>query len=327
MQRRLVLATGVVVVSAVAVSNTAARIGGSEPKVRFIRAPAHAAFDDVVWLPSLRRLVVTYRRGWTSRSPHYIASLRLDGSGLRRLPLARDSACPQQVTYWPIPLANGSLAYLHQCYGNASRLPNRVTRLMVYDPRTGRNSKLRPYYLPLWGARFSISRDGMVIASEGDPLSAQLFWLEPRRQVRVRVALTATGTPSWSPNGSRIVVNGRPAGSPWSANLRNLYLLDRSGRLLRTLMRGLEFASQAAWSPDGRTLAVSLQPHGESAGIWLVDAVSGRHRLLLRGTDFGAPIWLPDGHTLVTPVGSLPAPGSGPSGKARIGLYEISVPR
>jgi len=114
-----------------------------------------------------------------------------------------------------------------------------------------------------------------------------------------------------------------------SANLRNLYLLDRSGRLLRTLMRGLEFASQAAWSPDGRTLAISLQPRGEPAGIWLVDPVSGRHRLLLRGTDFGAPIWLPDGHTLVPPVGSLPAPGlgSGPSAKARIGLYEISVPR
>lgn len=305
------------------------RVDAASARVRLIKAPGRGAFTDVAWLPSFHRLAVTYAAGANPAQGRFVVVIGLDGKGYRRLPLWRDAACPIQLTSMPRPRPDGTLAYLHACWGNAARVPNRITSLLAYDGRTGRNWRLVRYFLPQSGARYDISSLGDLVASEGDTFTGRLFRLGPDRQTPLSNGLRGTGLVSWSPDGHQMVADAREHPGVQGADGRDLYLLSRRGTVIRRLARGLDSVSRAGWSPDGRQLAVTMQPAGDRSGIWLIDVRSSRRRLILRGSDLEAPIWLPDGTTLVAPVGSLsrfpPLPGQRRPPNSPVGLYVIKL--
>ena len=142
----------------------------------------------------------------------------------------------------------------------------------------------------------------------------------------LRLPFTRVGYPSWSPDGRWIALDAVPGGIRASGaareNLRrNLYLVDRNGQVRRSLVRNLVNAGLSAWSPNGRWLAVALQPAHGDTGLYLVNIATGTPHLLLKGEGFGNATWIND-RVLVVSVGvfSNLLVGRGPTGLERIRL-------
>jgi Tol biopolymer transport system component len=89
--------------------------------------------------------------------------------------------------------------------------------------------------------------------------------------------------------------------------VRTAPLDGTNDRLLATLSAFAGFESDGSWSPDGKTIVIpafQLKPEPK----WVlnaIDANNGQVRALASTGDknIGRPVWMPDGHALVVPVG------------------------
>jgi TolB protein len=115
-------------------------------------------------------------------------------------------------------------------------------------------------------------------------------------------ALTNDGhshNPSWSPDGRRIVfIHDSALKHPVG-----LDVMDRDGRNRHLLRRIEPVIYSAAWSPDGKTLAVSCisEESANVPGLFLLPASGrGEPHLLFRGAF--TPAWSPDGKKIAFSV-------------------------
>jgi hypothetical protein len=283
--------------------------------VRFFPAPDGYVLASAAWLPSAHRVVVTAIPDSTVgfQSSRLLATA--PGSReWQRLSVPAERNCASTSQSFPEPLPDGRLAFLQHCWGNAERLPDRAVSLRAYDFATGGTSRLVPYYLPFTTSGFSFGRTVRSgILNNGLGLEERLFWIRPRRLVRLRIPLLRAGLPSWSRRTNRIVFDGVPR-QPVPDVLaradlaRDVYVLDpRTGRL-RELVRGALMAGPASWSPDGRSVAMALQPRRAPEGLYLVDVATGRTHLLVRGAAYGATAWISDSEVVATVGGRLTPP-------------------
>jgi serine/threonine protein kinase/Tol biopolymer transport system component len=96
-----------------------------------------------------------------------------------------------------------------------------------------------------------------------------------------------TGSPYWSPDGSKIVFDSRTQVRP-GQNHADLYVLDIGERVSRKLVTGTEEASVPSWSRDGRW--IYFMGGGDDAigeRIYRVPAGGGRAQVLTSARGFG----------------------------------------
>ncbi len=144
--------------------------------------------------------------------------------------------------------------------------------------------------------------------------------------IRPLVQLISTSSvitsPSWSPDGTRLVFVLRS-----NAEGGELYVTDAAGRNTRRLLAHSGWDDiDPAWSPDGRRIAFSAGPHrpGQSAedvthGIWLYDVQTGDVGAVYTdpSLDLRRPAWSPDG-------AQLALDGHEPAGRV-YGLYTAAA--
>ena len=138
-----------------------------------------------------------------------------------------------------------------------------------------------------WLASVTNGRIGFACTSCGDGGSRAAATVGPDGSDR-QILLSEFGWPTWSPDGTRVVIEYTEPGSFES----NLVLASADGSDAEALGAG----SGAAWSPDGEWLAFS----NHSAGTLVVIDPDGR-RFDLTVNDFGAPdalAWAPDSSRL-----------------------------
>lgn len=153
----------------------------------------------------------------------------------------------------------------------------------------------------------SFSPDGRylaVAAKRGPRDDILILDVERNREVRrIRVDLNGVTTPSWSPDGQRLVFTGYDGG------LSDLFVINADGTGLQRLTNDKYADMHPVWSPDGRTLAWATD-RGPGTDfdrltfgnfrIATYDLASGRIELLA-GMDVGRnvnPQWAPDGGSL-----------------------------
>jgi hypothetical protein len=154
------------------------------------------------------------------------------------------------------------------------------------------------------GAAFS--HDGRYLAfaaKAGGQDALNIYDLHRRRVVkRLRFDLSGILSPSWSPDGKRIVFSGLDGG------LSDLFVTDLDGRVSR-LTNDKYAALLPSWSPDGRYIAfttdrettdLELLVYGNMR-VALFDVATGEIEAL-PGQDEGKninPVWSPDASSLI----------------------------
>jgi TolB protein len=120
-----------------------------------------------------------------------------------------------------------------------------------------------------------------------------LFLLDLDRLITVQVTTGFTwhGTPSLSPDGTRI------AYVTSQNRITNLYILDLRSRERRQMTFFSANVGNPAWSPDGNSILFDLES-GNDTGLFVIAASGGEPRRLTRGSHRDAA-WSPDGQRIV----------------------------
>ena len=97
--------------------------------------------------------------------------------------------------------------------------------------------------------------------------------------------------PAVSADGRRIAIILRKQGK------RLLTTISTDGGDLKTLSESFDASSSAAWSPDGKWIAVAGDD-GSGLGLFKIPSVGGKPLLLAKGP-MASPLWSPDGSLIV----------------------------
>lgn len=303
-------------------------------QVRFIPAPDGYFVGQPAWLPGGERIVVAFiPRGARTVGDLWLDRVDLATSTVTRLALPKDPSCAVESSDFPAPLPDGRLAYLDQCWLNTdgtARDPAQTSRVMAYEPATGKVAPLLPYDLTVHARLFSFAPDMRVgIYDDGDGLFEHLRWLYPDRSAVLDLPLARVGIPAWSPDGRTIAVEGAPPASGYSGVERldlpaKLYLLSVDSLHLQPILDGLKLEGGVAWSPDGHWLVGQLTFAHQASAIWLVEAATGRRYRVAVAGDVELPAWSPDGRAIGATVGANGSFGGKATGLA--GLDVITLP-
>ena len=99
-------------------------------------------------------------------------------------------------------------------------------------------------------------------------------------------------SPSYAPDGSRIVFNSDRGGSP------QLYVMDRAGGSARRISFGAGNYGSPAWSPRGDQIAFT-KFKGGLFHIGIMEPDGANERLLTRSFLDDAPTWAPNGRVIM----------------------------
>jgi hypothetical protein len=295
--------------------------------VRLIRAPAGGEYDLPVWLPRAGRLVVVLSPPGHTDDAAYdrLVAIRPDGTGRRPLRLPRWQGCMFTSADVPTRLPDGRLGYSEKCWG--SNAPRTAVRLRSYDPATHEVGAVRPYPLPFSWSFFAVAPAGQGVINDGRSLEERLWRLGRSAPEQLPLGFDRVGYPRWSRSGRHLSLDAVPKGAAGSGPdrldaRRNLYLLDPALRVHRILVRGATHVGPAAWSPDGRWLALAMKPDDGPIGLYVVNVRSGRTRLVIERDHLGGAEWLP-AHILIVAIGVF-SHLEGADGD--VGLYRIRLP-
>ncbi len=151
----------------------------------------------------------------------------------------------------------------------------------------------------LFGSRMDVSADGMLafVTKSGESDVLHLYDIDAR-DLRATLAfdgLVMIGSPSWSPDGSRIAFSALDI-----AGKQDLYIADIASRTLDRLTEDFYDDRDASWSPDGARIAFisdrGALGHEGLYNLYTFDVERGRIRALTQDScRFLSPSWSPDG--------------------------------
>ncbi len=154
----------------------------------------------------------------------------------------------------------------------------------------------------LFQSRIDISKNGILafVTKSGENDVFHLYDINKDNIVEtIRFKnLVVLGSPSWAPDGQRLVFSGVDI-----SGASDLYILDLSPRTLTRLTNDYYDDVDPAWSPDGKTIVFSSDrgSYGENGkyNLFLYRLNDHSIEYLTTGNEsYGSPSWSPDGSWL-----------------------------
>lgn len=212
-------------------------------------------------------------------------------------------ALPEKTSWWsrsaePIRLTNGPLEFSCPVPSRDGKRiftvgAQRRGQLVRYDSKAG----FVPYLNGISASDLAFSSDGQWVAYVSVP-DHQLWKskLDGSERRQLTSDSLIAGLPRWSPDGTRIVFMGSNNGMLWRA-----YLISADGTGLQDLLPGPEAGYDPTWSPDGKSIALTLNDAGSPSslntgpGIAIVDLATRKLSMLPDARLMFSPRWSPDG--------------------------------
>jgi dipeptidyl aminopeptidase/acylaminoacyl peptidase len=164
--------------------------------------------------------------------------------------------------------------------------------LVRYDAR---HDQFAQFLSGVQGQWVGFSKDGEWIVYVTVP--DDILW-RSRPDGSERLQLTSppvrASQPRWSPDGTRIVFGGGPAG-----HASRIYVVPSIGGAPEPVTGGSPIGSGASWSADGNSLVFAGSPaRGASGqpGLYVLDLKTTKADFLDGSQTLAQPAWSPDGH-------------------------------
>jgi len=236
---------------------------------------------------------------WTPDGRYFLfTSFREGRNSLWALPERRSwfqsNAKPVQLTngpldFWlPVPSKDGKRIF---AMGGQPR-----SEVLRYDGRS-----FVPYLGGVSASDLAFSADGQRVAYVSVP--EQTLWsskIDGSDRIQLSdPSVMQAALPRWSPDRTQIVFMARTLNTDWRA-----YLVGANGQGLRELIPGATAGFDPAFSPDGKSIVLSVGDLGPiSDKISILDLAMQKLSPLPGGENFFSPRWSPDGRYMaaITP--------------------------
>ncbi len=213
--------------------------------------------EQPAWSPDGARLAVATTR--FDASTYAIALMRADGSGARHL------AAPSVFDREPAWAPDGRTLYFSS---------EREGTQAVYQVDTKDGAVSRVSAPGLRAHAPAVSPDGSSLAytvADDDGFQIEVQDVATGRRSRVTTAPDGATRPAWAPDGGRLLYTRLPPGGAF-LEVRHL----ASGDTVPIAIDGYPWTAEAAWSPDGRWIAIAAtQRRGDTENwdLFVVPAV------------------------------------------------------
>lgn len=140
---------------------------------------------------------------------------------------------------------------------------------------------------------------GSAMAAERRPITPHDLW-----------AMKRLGSPTLSPDGSKVVFTVQEWSIEKNKSTTNLWLIDVAGGEPRRLTRAETSDGSPAWSPDGKRIAfTSKRGDDENAALYVIAVDGGEaEKILELPYALSLPRWLPDGKSVLAMTTTIPLP-------------------
>ena len=116
--------------------------------------------------------------------------------------------------------------------------------------------------------------------------------LNTRSRLRLTNDSGIDTSPSFSPNGEKIVFNSDRGGSP------QLFIMDKNGDNIKRISKGRGVYGNPVWSPRGDLIAFTKLTQG-NFHIGVMDTNGNNERVIVRDFSLESPAWSPNGRYLI----------------------------
>ncbi len=176
---------------------------------------------------------------------------------------------------------------------------NNLPRVYIYDLLTGEREIVGDFPGMTFAPRFSPNSQSVIMSfsdlnTTNTDVNSDIFLMDlnTRSLVRLTEDPGIDTSPSFSPDGDRVVFNSDRGGSP------QLFIMDKDGRNIKRISKGRGVYGNPVWSPRGDLIAFTKLTQG-NFHIGIMDTNGDNERVIVRDFSLESPAWSPNGRYLI----------------------------